>query len=48
MNYGVEMTSGDIIYVPRSTNIGSGVHKLFGGGWINIEMHTENQIISQG
>jgi hypothetical protein len=39
-NEAVEMDSGAVIYVPNFIKIGSGVHKLIGGG---IHKHTRAQ-----
>jgi hypothetical protein len=44
MNYAVEMTSGDMIYIPLFIKIGPGVQKLFRG--INTQTHIENKVIS--
>jgi hypothetical protein len=40
MKYSVEIASGGMIYLPRSTKIGSGDQKLFGGGDTHTDRHT--------
>jgi hypothetical protein len=44
MNNAVEMTPGNMIYIPLFIKIGSGVLKFLGG--INTQTHTENEVIS--
>jgi hypothetical protein len=42
MNYGVEMGSGAMIYIPSFIKIGSGIQKLIGG----IPRHTDSMVIA--
>jgi hypothetical protein len=42
MKYAVEMSSGDMIYMPSSIKIGSGIQKLICG----IQRHTDGTVIA--
>jgi hypothetical protein len=42
MKFGVEMSSGVMIYIPSFIRIGSGIQKLIGG----IHRHTDSMVIA--
>jgi hypothetical protein len=43
MNYAIEITSGDMIYMPSFIKIGSGFQKFLGRGYTH--RHTDGRVI---